>query len=89
MLIVFANAPTVASLFLPKGQSLPKPIFMAWLSITITLVILYFARGKLLPSALLIVTREEGFIRRHIGELSLLVAITSAVLTVVGWFFGK
>jgi hypothetical protein len=89
MLIVFGNAPTVTSLLLPKGQSLPKPIFMAWLSITITLVILYFSRSKLLPSAILVITREEGFVRRHIGELSLLVAILSVVLTVVGWFFGK
>ena len=89
VLIFLANAPTLASLLLPKGQSLSKPVFIAWMSITIALAILYLARGKLLPSAILVVTREEGFVRRHIGELSLFVAIISVVLTVVGWFFGK
>ena len=74
---------------MPKGASLDKPVFAAWLSITITLGILYLVRGKLLPSSTLVVTQEEGFIRRHVGELSLLVAILSAILTVVGWFFAK
>ena len=89
MFFVFANIPTVASLFLPKGQSLDKPVFGTWLSITIALGIVYLARSKLLPSSILVVTREEGFFRRHVGELSLVVAIISAVLTVVGWFFGR
>jgi hypothetical protein len=89
MFFVFANIPTVASLFLPKGQSLDKPVFGTWLSITIALGIVHLARSKLLPSSILVVTREEGFFRRHVGELSLVVAIISAVLTVVGWFFGR
>ena len=84
-----ANLPTIASLLLPKGESLNKPVFAAWLSITITLGILYLVRGKLLPSSVLVVTREDGFIRRYVGELSLLVAIISIILTVVGWFFAK
>lgn len=87
--LIFANIPNIASLFLPKGQSLDKPVFAGWLAIIITLGILYFARVRLLPSAVLLVTREEGFVRRNAAELSLLVAIVSAVLTVVGWFFGK
>jgi len=45
---------------------------------------LYFAKGTLLPSASIIITQEDSFLRRHIGELSLLVAIASAILTVVG-----
>ena len=89
MFLVFANIPIIASLFLPKGQSLDKPVFAAWLSITITLGILYLVRSKLLPSSILVVSREEGFIRQHVGELSLLVAIISVILTVVGWFFAK
>lgn len=86
---IFANIPNIAPLFLPKGESLDKPVFVAWLSITITLGILYLVRSKLLPSSILVITREEGIIRRHLGELSLLVAIISAILTVVGWFFAK
>ncbi len=86
---IFANIPNIALLLLPKGQSLEKPVFAGWLAVTITLGILYFARTTLLPSSVIIVTREEGFVRRNAAELSLLVAIVSAVLTVIGWFFGK
>lgn len=86
---IFANIPSIALLLLPKGQSLEKPVFAGWLAVTITLGILYFARAKLLPSSVIVVTREEGFIRRNAAELSLLVAIVSAILTVIGWLFGK
>ena len=86
---IFANIPTIARLLLSKGQSLEKPVFVGWLAVTITLGILYFARAKLLPSSVIVVTREEDFIRRNAAELSLLVAIVSAVLTVIGWFLGK
>ena len=89
LFVIFANIPTIALLVLPKGQSLEKPVFAGWLAVTITLGILYFARTKLLPSSVIVVTREEGFVRRNAAELSLLVAIVSAVLTVIGWFFGK
>jgi hypothetical protein len=87
--VVFANIPNIASVFLPKGEPLDRPVFATWLSITITIAILYLVRGKLLPSSVLVVTPQDGFIRRHLGELSLLVAIVSAILTVLGWFFAK
>lgn len=86
---IFANIPNIAFLFLPKGQSLDKPVFAGWLAITISLAMLYFFRARLLPSSVIVVTSEEGFVRRNAAELSLLVAIASAVLTVVGWFVGK
>lgn len=86
---IFANIPTIALLFLPKGQSLEKPVFAGWLAVTIALGILYFARAKLLPSSVIVVTEEEGFVKRNAAELSLVVAIVSAVLSVISWFFGK
>ena len=86
---VFANIPSIALLLLPKGQSLETQVFAGWLAITVTLGILYFSRARLLPSSVIVVTREEGFVRRNAAELSLLVAIVSAALTVIGWFFGK
>ncbi|HHQ4581367.1 hypothetical protein ACK33C_08900 [Aeromonas hydrophila] len=89
ILFIFANIPSIVLLFLPQGQSLDKSVFAGWLAITISLAILYFFRARLLPSSVIVVTREESFVRRNAAELSLVVAIASAVLTVVGWFVGK
>lgn len=89
LLLIFANIPNFAGLLLPKEQSIGKWAIIAWLLILVTLAILYFARSKLLPSSILIVTKKENFIRRNAAELSLVVAVTSAILTVVGWFFSK
>ena len=55
----------------------------------VVLLLLYFKKSSLLPSASIIITQEDSFLRRHIGELSLLVAIASAVLTVIGMVNGK
>ncbi len=49
-LIVLLNAPTIAQLFLNKEIVFQKSIIVAWLTITLSLAILYFAKGKLLPS---------------------------------------
>lgn len=89
ILFIFANIPNIALLFLPQGQSLDKPVFVGWLVIIISLTTLYFFRGRLLPSSIIVITREDSFVRRNAAELSLLVAIASAVLTIVGWFVGK
>ena len=61
----------------------------SWLLMLLTLAVLYFARSSLLPTASIIITQEDSFIRRHIGELSLTVALASAILTVVGILSGK
>lgn len=87
--IVIANIPNIALLVLPKGESFDKAASVAWVTVTIVCGFLYLVRAKLLPSSVLVITHEEGFIRRHIGELSLLMAIISVILTVVGWFLGR
>jgi len=85
ILIIFANIPSIAGLLLPKGQSLGNLIYVGWLAVTITLVILYFAKAKLLPSAVLLVKEDESFVRRHAAELSLMIALASAIITATGW----
>lgn len=89
VLLLCVNAPTVSLLLLPKEQSLGRPAFAALLGITLTLAVLFFFKGKLLPSSVLIITQKESFVRRHAAELSLVVAIVSLVLTAVGWFVAK
>jgi hypothetical protein len=63
--------------------------YFSWILLMVVLLLLYFKKSSLLPSSSIIITQEDSFLRRHIGELSLLVAIASAVLTVIGMVNGK
>lgn len=85
----FAYISIITYMLLPKSQFFGESIFLAWLLITITLGILDGVKSKLLPSSILIVTQEERFIHRYLGELSLIISIISAILVVVGWFVAK
>lgn len=89
LLFVLGNAPIVAFQFMPKGAVIDKAIVSAWLAIVVTLFVLWIGKGRLLPASILRVTEDEGFIRRHTSELSLLIALASAILTIAGWFVGK
>jgi hypothetical protein len=89
VLSAFAYIPIISGAFLPKGMFIEKPIIYAWVGITATLAILYVARSRLLPASILVFSKEEGFFQRNAAQLSLLIAIISAVLTVIGWYVGK
>ncbi|PIX55662.1 MAG: hypothetical protein COZ50_01565 [Zetaproteobacteria bacterium CG_4_10_14_3_um_filter_54_28] len=87
VLFIFANIPSIAMLARPK-DSIDKIVLIGWLAAMIALVFLYVFKGKLFPASVLRITDEESFVRRHSAELGLIIALTSAVLTVVGWFLG-
>ena len=89
VLSAFAYIPTLSMAFLPKGTVIEKPVVFAWVAITATLAVLYVARSRLLPASVLVFSKEEGFIQRNAAQLSLLIAVISAVLTVVGWYVCK
>lgn len=85
-LLLLANAPTIASLLLPKGTAIGRFFYAGWLLITIAIAIPYFGKSKLLPASIIRVTDEESFVRKYGVELSLFIAAVSAVLTIIGWF---
>ena len=89
VVLLCACAPAVSSFLFPKVKSPSVPTFLAWLGITATLAILYISKDRLLPASVLVITQKDGFLRRHAAELSLIVAIASLVLTVIGWFAAK
>lgn len=62
---------------------------IGWLVTLSALAFLYAFRAKLFPGAVLRITEEEGFIRRHSAELSLIIALLSAVATIFGWFLSR
>ncbi len=66
-----------------------KALSAAWLFLALFLSVLYFTKGKFLPVVTLRISNEESFIRRKAPELSLLIALLTALLTVVGWFVGR
>jgi hypothetical protein len=89
ILVVLGNIPLLAKLILPKAMHLQGIALNGWFLMVLALAVLYCSKGSLLPSASIIITREDGFLRRNIGELSLFVAIASAVLTMIGLLSGK
>ncbi|MEP6933764.1 MAG: hypothetical protein ABI988_07495 [Nitrospirota bacterium] len=89
IIFMFANALSVASLFFPHDTIYRKHVLLPWLTIILALTILYVAKGRLLPSSTLRISEEEGFIRSHVGELSLIVGLIGIALTVILFFLGK
>ncbi len=89
LLFLSMYLPWLASLFLGKEAKIDKAVTAGWTVAIVVLVVLFFGRGKLLPSATIRIKDEKGFVSRHAAELSLAVALFSAALTVIGWFVSK
>ena len=87
--LVLLNGAVFAFVFLAKDTKIPLAAGISWLSLVVTFTLLYALRAKLFPMTVLSVRSSDGFFRRHIAELSLLVAVVSALLTVIGWFVAK
>lgn len=85
-LFLLAWVPNIIFALLPKDIKINKFFGMAWLTITITLAIIYIGRTKLLPSSIIRFSDEENFIKKYGVELSLIIAVISAILTIIGWF---
>lgn len=97
VLALLINLPIIGASIIastiPKGTTIDKSAYfgwaIGWLVTVFALAFLYFFRGNLFPAHVLRVTEEEGFIRRHSAELSLIIALLSLVLTVIGLFFRR
>ncbi|MDE2179878.1 MAG: hypothetical protein KGJ40_03400 [candidate division NC10 bacterium] len=89
LLLVCIYGVALAMAFAPRDTKVPTAVAIGWAALTVVLLVLFFSRAKLLPVCALEVRDEPSFLRRYAGELTLLVAAISAVLTVVGWFVSK
>ena len=90
ILIVFGIILLLVKVLLPKAVHLQAMTYYSLLiSLNVALLFLFFLKSSLLPSASIIITQEDSFLRRHIRELGLLVAIAAVVLTVIGMVNGK
>jgi hypothetical protein len=78
--------PSLAIWFAPTSFQLVLAVILGWYGMCLTLFLLYINREKLLPASTLHIAERQGFIRAHIAELSLAVAVLSAILMIVGWF---
>ncbi len=89
ILIILLNIPAAMELSGWGAFGFRSGAFIiGWFSTLIALGFLFVFRGKLFPAATLRITEEEGFIRKHIPELSLIIALLSAVLTALGLLLG-
>lgn len=85
--------PIAAALYKDYTKASPVDVPLAawfgWACLAIATVLVWVSRGRFFPSAAVIVREPAGYLRRYVGELSLLVAVISAVLSVVGWFVSR
>lgn len=89
LIFIILNIPFLIRLFIPEANSISKVSLIGWISTIITLLFLYFFRKKLFPVAILRITEEESFIRKHSAEIGLIIAIISMLLSIIGWFVIK
>jgi len=89
VLVIVGNIPGPTLVLMSKGVQIDRIVVFGWLGALVALLILYFGRERLLPSAILKVSEPKRFVRQHVAELSLIVAILSAILTIIGWFVAK
>jgi len=97
VLNLMANAPVVA--LMSTGDRLervhpflaehPVVVFIGWPGAFFTLLLLWFANERLLPSAVIRISDSEGFVRKHAVELQLTLAAVSIIVVVIGWFVAK
>lgn len=87
--LILVGIPYAFEKYAQKDVLQNKPFAIGWLIILILFFILSLAKGKLLPAATLNISNEEGFLRRRAPELTLVIALLSAVLTIIGWFVSK
>jgi hypothetical protein len=76
-------------LWIPEGVHLDKFAVIGWLAALLTLAFLFLSRKMLFPSSVLIITETENIIRRHSAEISLIIALTSVVLSIIGLIVRK
>lgn len=86
ILLVLVNTWSVGRILFPKEIVDKASFIIGWLTITGVFAILYFAKGKLLPSATIRITEEQNFIRRNVSELTLIVTIIALVVAVLQFF---
>lgn len=88
LLMAMAFAPSIIGKITHDDLFKNKTLFSAWLFLIFFLAVLYFTKGRFLPMVILRISNEESFIRRRAPELSLLIALLTALITVIGWFIG-
>lgn len=89
LLFIIGNMPLPVLVFMSKDTPIDRVVVFGWFGAFLTLLLLYFGRERLLPSGILKISETNGFVRRHVAELSLAIAIVSVILTIVGWFVTK
>lgn len=82
-------ATALASKFWQPELRIPVAAAYSWAALICTVSLLYFTRHRLFPMTVLVVRETQGYIRRHVAELSLFVAVVSAALSIIGWFIAK
>lgn len=61
-------------------------IAVSWTALYAVLLVLFLFRSLLLPSAVLEIRTTENLVHRYAPELTVLLAVITVLLTIIGWF---
>ena len=86
-LLAYANIPLL--LFVPDSEFNNKFFFFGWLFTFFTMGIIYVFKSKLFPPSTIVVRQKENIIRKYSAEISLLTALISVVISLLGWFSSR
>lgn len=89
VLALIGYAPMVALAVMPKGSKIDTALVIGWVGIFATFLLLYVTKERVLPPGVIRISDRDGVIKKHVAELSLGIAVVSAILTIIGWFVAK
>jgi hypothetical protein len=71
------------AILIPKDYKIPIGAVVAWCALIFTLLLLYASRARLLPLCVLELRPEQNFWRKYSTELTIFLAATSAVISLI------
>lgn len=89
LILIMAGIPYAIGKIIEKDFFKNKSFAIGWLITMLLFAILSISRERFFPAGSLTITSDESFLRRKASELTLIIAIISALLTIIGWFVGK
>ncbi|HFG2033321.1 TPA: hypothetical protein ACGF6P_003471, partial [Vibrio cholerae] len=81
--------PSIFPALMPDDHKYGSVVWLGWLVTVSTIGFLYVFKNKLLPSSVLKIRERNSFIRRNTSELSLILALSSLLTTILGLYLSS
>jgi hypothetical protein len=89
IILIMTFATWVMTAALPDNVRLPGAFVASWLAALLALVFVLVFRSRLLPAAAIQSQSDDSFLRRHLGEISLVIALLSLIVGLLTWLLPR